>query len=167
VLFHPFLSGIGSPDFEPMVQANISGLTNSRGREDFARAVFEGIAMEIRRIVETIEKYSDINTLRIAGGMSDSSLLVALLAQFCNRDLEISEINDAALVGAAAAAWSGIGRFSSITEAAKTMDRGTHTIRSDTRDSASVDQLYEAYVEGVATIKSQTKYRTRGVDQTP
>lgn len=83
----PALAGINVPQ-RPCARGLIDGLTLGVTRESFVRAVMEGLAQLIGIIFDKIRKSTDVNLLRIDGGLSRSTLFLKLLATALNIEIE-------------------------------------------------------------------------------
>src|SRR5258708_36552250 len=58
-----------------------------RGEGEFARALFEGLALSYRMVLESLETLTSrpLSTIRIVGGGSRNKLLSQMVADACNR----------------------------------------------------------------------------------
>jgi rhamnulokinase len=67
---------------------------------EFARAVFEGLALSYRRVLGALERLSGqpISTIRIVGGGSQNALLSQMVADACNR-LVVTGPKEATVLG--------------------------------------------------------------------
>jgi xylulokinase len=153
LLFLPFLSGIGSPDFDGSTKAALLGATLSHRRPDLARAAIEGVCMELRRILETFSRVAPLQRLLVAGGACEGALLMSLLADVLGRPFDLVGQPEAALLGAAAIAWTGVGRFRSIESAAASVRPPVRsTVRP--RGGTGIEQRYARYVAAVDAIRA-------------
>lgn len=151
VIFLPFLAGIGSPDFDSKVNGAFLGLTLARTRSDIARAVFEGIAFEMRRILDAMEHYSPVRQMIVSGGTGGQAMIYQILANLTGRRLFLSNVPETTLLGAAILAWMGVGRFHDVTEGIRVCaEKPTQTIEpSDNR----YEQEYQMYCQLVETVR--------------
>lgn len=75
VLFLPHFKGSGAPYWDTEAKGLWYGLTLATSRGDMARAVLEGIAMEMANGLDALEALcGQIDTMTVAGGMSRSAL---------------------------------------------------------------------------------------------
>ncbi len=153
LLFFPFLSGIGSPDFDGAAKGALLGATLSHRKQDLARAAIEGVCMELRRILESFLQVTPLERLLVVGGASGGALLMSLLADVLGRSFDLVGQPEAALLGAAAIAWTGVGRFRSIESAAASV---RPPVRSTVqpRDRTGIEQRYARYVAAVDAIRA-------------
>ncbi len=101
VMFYPYLSGPSCPDFYPESQGCFYGVNLATKRGDFALAVMEGIAFQIRILLEAMEAYGTINTLSLFGGGANSDLWCQIIADATGMRIQIPETTEAAAAGAA------------------------------------------------------------------
>ncbi len=80
LLLLPFLSGIGSPDFAGAVRGAILGIDTASGRAELARAALEGVALELRRILDAVADQVAVERLAVSGGGAAPGLATRLLA---------------------------------------------------------------------------------------
>ena len=159
LIFLPFLSGIGSPDYDGSTRGALLGASLSHGSAELARAVFEGVAMEARRIVEEVNRIVPVGSLRVVGGGSDGDVLPQILADAIGLDLELLGETEAALLGAAAIAWTGAGRFENVLQAALTIGARVRKRVAHHPRSADGRIRYERYVQSVACVRAMAPNR--------
>ncbi len=168
LLFFPFHSGIGSPDFDGAAKGALLGATLAHRKQDLARAAIEGVCMELRRILETFRQATPIERLLVVGGASGSSLLVSTLANVLGRPVDVVDQPEAALLGAAAIAWAGAERFRTVKDAASSM---RPPVRStfEPRDAGDMEQRYARYAAAVDAIRalSHATGQTPSVESQP
>lgn len=68
----PVLAGIGTPLWNPKARGMVLGLGLEHEKSDFAKALLEGIAAEMKECIDIIACLTDMpyDTVRIAGGMN-------------------------------------------------------------------------------------------------
>jgi xylulokinase len=118
VAFAPSLAGSGSPDFDGAARGAWLGMTVSTGPSQLARATLEGLACEVGRIARCFEEVGPLARLRVVGGGSRSDLQLRLIADTLGVELALCDRSEAALLGAAALAWVGAGRYGDAVAAA-------------------------------------------------
>jgi glycerol kinase len=109
VIFIPTPSGIRFPYFSPKSKASILGLSLNSHRAHVARAVFEGIAMRIVDILEGLEKDTKIpiKSIKTDGGVSQSDILLQIIADFA--DLDVIRASEADMTATGIAFLAGLG----------------------------------------------------------
>lgn len=120
-LFLPFLNGIATPDFVPGVRGGLVGLAPWHGPAVVARAIREGLALEICRILDSSAMPGRVDTLTACGAAVRDSALMAQIANTAGITILAHGTLEATLLGAAHLAWFGLGRFSSPRDAATAM----------------------------------------------
>lgn len=96
LLFYPYLNG-----FYPDPEGSFYGVNLATNRGDFALAVMEGIAFQIRIILEAMEAYGNVHTLVLFGGGAKSPLWRQIIADVTNMKILIPVTPEAAGAGAA------------------------------------------------------------------
>ncbi len=115
VVFVPALTGLGAPDWDPSARGTIVGITRGTTRAHLARATLEGIAFEVRDVVELLP---DVTTLRVDGGAAANDLLLQLQADTLSMPVERPGVLETTGLGAAFLAGLGSGVWSSTDELA-------------------------------------------------
>jgi len=118
VVFVPTPAGIRFPYFNPKARGTIFGLSLTTHRRHVARAVLEGIAHRIVDILEGIVKDTGQKILRIKvdGGVSQSDILLQLIADLSGYPVERAPEVDMTAVGAAYLAGLADGFWGSLDE---------------------------------------------------
>jgi glycerol kinase len=103
VVFVPTPAGIRFPYFNPKAKGTIFGLSLTTHRGHVARAVLEGIAHRIVDILEGIRKDTGQEILRVKvdGGVSQSDILLQMIADLSGYEVERAPEVDMTAVGAA------------------------------------------------------------------
>ena len=109
LMFYPYLNGPSSPDFYPDCEGNFYGVNLATGRGDFALAVMEAIAFQIRILLETMEAYGNVDTLVLFGGGSNSPLWCQIISDVTGMNIRVPKNNEAASAGAAILAADAVG----------------------------------------------------------
>lgn len=108
--FYP-LAGGHAGNYGPAC-GGIAGLTLSHTRGDLARAVMEGIAYELRWVIEEIRGAGvDVSELRMVGGATASTIWPQVVADIADVDVILPHTREAAARGAAILAGVGAGLF--------------------------------------------------------
>ena len=113
VVFVPALAGLGAPHWNPDARGLITGLTRGTTRAHLARAALEGIAFQVRDVVETMRADSgdQVAFLRVDGGAAQNGLLLQFQADILAVELhrpkvlETTALGAALLAGLAAGVW--------------------------------------------------------------
>lgn len=109
LIFTPWLAGERCPLNDDTLRGGLYNLGLSQTRDHIIRAVFEGIAMNARWAMETMEKlFKPVQTLNIVGGGAMSEVWCQIMADVMNRPInQVSDPQQAAGRGVALlASWS-------------------------------------------------------------
>ncbi len=101
LIFHPYMAGPSSPDNYPESTGTFYGVNLATVRGDFALAVMEGIAFQIRVLLEAMEAYGNVHTLILFGGGANSKLWSQIIADATGMRIVVPETPEAAGAGAA------------------------------------------------------------------
>ena len=101
VLFYPYLNGPSGPDFYPDAQGCFYGVDLAAKRGNFALAVMEGVAYQLRIMLEAMDAYGNVKQLIFFGGGANSPLWCQLIADITGMDISVTENPEAAGAGAA------------------------------------------------------------------
>ena len=112
LLFYPYLEGAGCPDYYEGAEGCFYGLSLASQRGDFALAVMEGIAFQIRIILEKMKAYEDVRTVVLFGGGARSPLWCQIIADVTGMKIRVPVTPEAAGAGAAILAGIATGEFS-------------------------------------------------------
>lgn len=114
VVFVPALAGLGAPYWRPEARGAFFGLTRAANAGHIARAVLEGIALQVRALVAAME--ADMGTkiaeLRVDGGASANNLLMQFQADILAVPVVRPQNLDTTAIGAALLAGIGANLFS-------------------------------------------------------
>jgi glycerol kinase len=114
VVFVPALAGLGAPHWRPEARGLFAGIDRSTTVAHLARAVLEGIALQIHDLADAMRHDSgrDIPAFKVDGGAAANNLLMQYQADVLNtpvvrpRNLETTSLGAAFLGGLGAGVWS-------------------------------------------------------------
>jgi glycerol kinase len=112
-VFVPALVGLGAPRWNPDARGVITGITRGTMAAHLARATLEGIAFQVRDVVEAMRQdlESEVPFLRVDGGAAKNDLLLQFQADILGveihrpRIVETTALGAALLAGLAAGVW--------------------------------------------------------------
>jgi xylulokinase len=113
IIFLPYLAGSGSPHTDIHMRGALIGLDRSHDRGDLIKAVLEGTAYEaeyIRRGAQAILE-RNITRIKAAGGGTKFSQWLQIKADVYGCEIEVPQISEATLLGAALLAGIGAGVY--------------------------------------------------------
>lgn len=131
VYFVPALAGLGAPHWDPDARGLICGLSRGTTKAHLARATLEGIAYQIRDLVDAMLQSAnsdDLRSLRVDGGASSNNLLMQFQADILDSKVARPVNVETTAVGAAFLAGLGVGFYASAEKL---------------RDIASVDREFQ------------------------
>ena len=122
LLFLPYLLGERSPHWNPLARGAFVGLAMPDGRGELARAVLEGVAFNLRAILEILvdaskifevsENLEGLRVMRLIGGGGKSALWRQILADVYGLPIEqVALPASATALGAAIAGGVGVGIY--------------------------------------------------------
>ena len=90
VLFTPWLTGERSPVDDKFARGGFHNVSLTTSRADLARAVLEGVAFNLRWLLEAAEHFTKtrLNPLRVLGGAARMDLWCQVVANVLDRTLE-------------------------------------------------------------------------------
>ncbi|MFB9278626.1 FGGY-family carbohydrate kinase [Cohnella cellulosilytica] len=147
IVFLPYLAGSGAPLPDSQAKAAFISLTARHGKGDLLRAVLEGNAYQMEAIRRCAESVSGgrIRLMRVVGGGTRNRHWLQLKADVSGIALEVPDIPEAALAGAAITAGVGCGLYASYEEAAA---GGTGYGKLVYTPDAKRHKLYSSLYEG-------------------
>jgi len=110
VLFYPYLNGPSSPDYYPDAQGCFYGVNLATQRGDFALAVMEGVAFQMRILLEAMDAYGTVRKIVLFGGGAKSDLWCRIIAAATGMEVTVPVNQEAAGAGAAMLAAMAAGR---------------------------------------------------------
>ncbi len=113
LLFLPYLMGERSPYWDAGARGAFIGLSMAHGRPELARAVLEGVALNLRLILEALQSQgAAIPAMRLIGGGARLSLWRQILADVLGLPILLPDLlAEATSLGAAIAGGVGVGVY--------------------------------------------------------
>src|SRR5437016_5842867 len=107
----PALAGLGAPYWRPEARGLISGLTRGSTKAHLARAVLEGIGLQIADLIGAMQSDSRLalKSLRVDGGAAANNLLMQFQADILGAEIVRPQMVEATALGAAMLAGLGAG----------------------------------------------------------
>ena len=101
LLLLPHFKGCGSPHWDPETKGVFFNLTLSTSRGDMARAILEGIAVEMKESLELVEKLcGSVASVTVSGGLTRSSLFNQIQSDIFERAVTRLKNDEATSLGA-------------------------------------------------------------------
>jgi len=112
LLYLPYLLGERSPRWDLDARGAFIGLSVTSTKGDMARAVMEGVGMNLKIILDILEGTNPIREIRLIGGGAKGRLWRQILADIWQKPLLLPDHpEEATSMGAAVCAGVGIGAF--------------------------------------------------------
>ncbi|HEY3416277.1 MAG TPA: FGGY family carbohydrate kinase [Armatimonadota bacterium] len=142
----PHFAGGGCPDFNPHVRGAFSGLSLGHTKDHLARAVMESCACMLQECLDVVTEHDlRITGVRSLGGAARSDTWLQIKADMLGISVERPVCSDAASLGAAVLAATGIGRFASVEEGALAWYRPDRVFTPDPARHAIYREVYARY----------------------
>lgn len=141
----PHFSGIGTPSFNPAARGAFIGLDLSHTKAHIARAIMESCACLLQECLEPMQRATEIRTVRSMGGAARSDVWLQMKADMLGIPIERPKCLDAASLGAAMLAATGIGRFGSLVEASDAWYRCAAIHEPNQSRHAEYQAVYSKY----------------------
>ena len=154
LLFLPYLGGEQCPVWDPQTTGAFVGLTLRHGRAHLARAVYEGIALALARVVQALAAAVEpIREARITGGLLGSPAWLQIAADMWGARLRVPDSAEGSALGAAILAWVALGAATDIRVAAD-LERSVRVVEPDPVRHAEYRGLLERAARLLAAVKS-------------
>jgi glycerol kinase len=126
VVFVPALAGLGAPHWDQDARGTITGLTRGTTAAHLARATLEGIAFQVRDLLDAMAQDAKrpLRRLRVDGGAAANDLLMQFQADVADVSVERPVDVESTGRGAAMLAGMGAGLFSRLDEVARMSEVG-------------------------------------------
>lgn len=115
LIFLPYLVGERSPRWNPDAKGSFLGIKMEHGKGDFIRALMEGVAMNLRIVLDTFRGQGiPVEQLVVIGGGAKSRTWRQILSDVYNIEIQKPNyLDEATSMGAAITAGVGVGVFDS------------------------------------------------------
>jgi xylulokinase len=154
LLFLPYLLGERSPHWNPLARSAFVGLAMPHNRAELARVVMEGVAFNLRHILDILRGQGvNIEAMRLIGGGSKSAVWRQILADIYN--LPILRLNlsaEATALGAAIAGGVGIGLYPDY-KVARDLIPVIEAEKPDPDTRARYEALYELFKQSYIVLE--------------
>ena len=154
LLMLPQFAGSAAPRWNAAARGGFLGLTLAHTRSDMARACVEGITLEQKDILHSLQtEGKDFSHVRIVGGATKSPVWNQIQADIYGLPCETLAVSDAAALGAAISAGTGVHIFSSLAEGAEKMVHVRERYEPDQTQTAQYEDLYHVYCDAYEALE--------------
>ena len=121
LLFLPYLLGERAPLWNANARGMYFGLNINHEQKHFVRATLEGILFEMYSIGKILETHRNFEDIYINGAYASLPLWTQILADMFGKTVHINDNHDSVAMGAALLAFTKLGVYSNLEEAAATV----------------------------------------------
>ena len=155
LIFTPWMYGERAPIADCNARSSFLNLSGQHTRQDMMRAVYEGVAYNIRWLVEIVsgEFGFPLPKLRAIGGGARSATWMQMLADVTHRRIEtVPDPKEAGAIGAALVAAVGLGIYPSF-EALESVTRVEKTFEPRQENFKTYDPLFDSFRESYGRLR--------------
>ena len=146
LLVLPYYASAATPRYNPYARGVILGLTFAHNRYDLARAFMEGISMDMKDMLNSIQSAGvDVKEARVLGGPTKSDVWNQIQSDMYGIPVTTLNVSDATVLGAAILGGVGAGIFQTIDEGADAMVRLDTRYEPDKNTNGLYEKLYDVY----------------------
>lgn len=158
-LFLPHLAGERAPLWNVDLRGVFLGIESGMQISDFARAIYEGVALSARHVLDALEASSATvpETVSCGGGGFRSDPWGQIRADILCKRLERLVIYETGVVGAVCLAAAAIGMASSLEEAHRPFERFDQVWEPDPNTLGFHEDLFGIYKEAIETNETLGK----------
>jgi len=154
LFFYPYLAGIFLPKYDEKARGVFFGINLSHEKGHFVRAILEGVAFQYLETLTLLGELGvKVNELSMVGGETRSSLWNQIKADVCGRRIRIPEVDDAAALGAALLAGTGVGQYTNLRKAAEETVKNKNVFTPNPENHGLYAEAYRNY----RTVYSQVE----------
>ena len=148
LLYLPYLATAGTPRWNASARSAFIGMSFAHGRGELARSVMEGVALEVRDMMQCwLQAGLEVNVLRLGGGATKSALWNQIQADVYGRPVQTLKGGESTALGAALLGGVGAGVFGSIAQGVDAMVHVAEEIQPVAANHALYEEMYQAYVK--------------------
>ncbi|MFW5869113.1 MAG: xylulokinase, partial [Armatimonadota bacterium] len=137
----------GTPE-EPDARGAILGLTLGHGRAEIARAIMESCACLLRELLEPVVEHGlAMESVRSLGGAAKSDVWLQMKADMLRTPVERPACTEAASLGAAMLAATGIDQFDTLEDAADAWYRRARRFEPNADLADAYEDVFARYLE--------------------
>jgi xylulokinase len=163
LLLLPTFNGASAPLDRPGARGALLGLTLAHTRADLVRAALEGITLELRWMLEAMRETGvPLREVRVVGGGARSAVWNQIHADVLGIPIEVLDIPDAAVAGAAVCAAVAAGVFGDFQRAADAFARPGGRHEPVAGHAGTYDRLYATYRRAFAALDREGVFADLG-----
>lgn len=152
-LFLPHLSGERAPFWDPALRGAWLGLDAGTSQPAMALAVLAGVAFNARLVLQRAEAASGARAALRLGGGGTGAAWAQVRADVLNRTMLVGTAPEPGLLGAAAVAWTALGRHDSLDAAQDVLAPASRPIHPDPARAAVWDGLFPHWCAAIEALR--------------
>jgi xylulokinase len=159
LLYLPYLLGERSPRWDHDARGALIGLSISSGKGDISRAILEGVAFNLKIILQILEKgvSGGINEIILIGGGAKGDVWLQILSDVWQKPLAVPVFREEATsLGAAVCGGIGIGAFKDF-QVINKFNKIEKTIRPNAALTEKYEALFSIFDESYESLKNVYK----------
>ncbi|MBS7614883.1 xylulokinase [Candidatus Bathyarchaeota archaeon] len=146
LFYYPYLTGAFSPKFNEKARGIFFGISISHGKGHFVRAILEGVAFQYLDTFKLLRTLGvKIHELHMVGGETRSSLWNQIKADVLGNEIQIPEVDDAAALGAALLAGTGVKQYQSLKKAVEKAVKTKKIFKPNPERQKAYTMIYKNY----------------------
>jgi len=154
MIFLPYLSTTGLPDFNQNISGLFSGIRLDTSRGEILKGIIQGVIFDLKMTLDKLDQTDNtIINFRAAGGGSKSDKWVQMCANIFNCSMEIPRITESGVLGSAIIAGVGLGKIKDYASAAKEMVEIKKSFHPEEKKYKRYQELFDKFIE----LRNQTK----------
>lgn len=151
LLYLPYLNGERTPHNDPYATGVFVGIRQSTTKNDFTRAILEGVSYSLRDCYEMLDKKQ--YKVYVSGGGAKGKLWREIIASNLKTPLYRIEQSEGGALGVAILAMVAAGEYPSIEDACKSIIRVKDQTNPNTIDYDIYDKQYESFKKCYESLK--------------
>lgn len=145
LIFQPYLDGERAPLWDANASGSLIGLTLRHTRAHLLRSVFEGLAFNLKLVLQSLQHcIGQPTSIQVTGGLAQSQLWRQLLADVFNQEVWVSESYGDSCLGAAILGLYALKKISSL-EAVAQMVGNTEKYQPDPKHVETYQKILPIY----------------------
>lgn len=155
LLYLPYLLGERSPRWNPNARGTLIGLTIKHTRAHLIRAFMEGVAFNLKVILEAfLEQGAKVEAMRLIGGGANGKVWPQIMADIYQVPiLKAAYLEEATSLGAAITGGVGIGIFPDFS-VARQLFAATEEVKPDSANKAKYQHLFGLFNQAYEALEN-------------
>ncbi len=155
IIFLPYLQGERAPIWDSKARGGFIGLNSAHDQLCMVRAILEGVAFNMRHVIDTIEELGDIcvESICISGGGSKNNFWNQIKADVTGKKIQKPLVLDTTSLGAAMLGGIGVGIYSNYSHAAQEAVTYTTQYLPKSKNHDIYEKSYRIYRELYPRLK--------------